>query len=167
MYYLAALVYGSIVCFDLSTHQRRDMDLPVIDGTVASLSELDGRLFASLVPSGGTAYRDAADTMDVWVLDEDAQHGGKVWVHSYSFELDGTARRDPRPLLLRGGRMLVKRADVSLCYYDMADGGAGGNRDGAAEEVVVYEHKGGSSMSGVTADVFMESLLPLRAILRA
>ncbi|CAL5002267.1 unnamed protein product [Urochloa decumbens] len=146
-------------------------------GAAASLSELDGRLCLSLVRSSNEDARrhgatGAAATMDVYVLGDDTDGGGgKAWFQVGRIVLDVAPRRAPRPLLRRGGKMLMKRADGSLCYYDMD--GAGGNNGGAAgEEEVVYEHKGSpgrkeeqQQLSGVTADVFDESPLPLQAVL--
>ncbi|CAL5006437.1 unnamed protein product [Urochloa decumbens] len=184
VYYLALSVVGAIVVsFDLATHQVGEVDLPAAaaaeeacgGGAAASLSELDGRLCLSLVRSSNEDARrhgatGAAATMDVYVLgdDTDGGGGGKAWFQVGRIVLDVAARRAPRPLLRRGGRMLMKRADGSLCYYDM-EGAIGNGGAAAAGEEVVYEHKGGprekQQLSGVTADVFEESPLPLQAIL--
>ncbi|KAL6598495.1 hypothetical protein ACP70R_046194 [Stipagrostis hirtigluma subsp. patula] len=165
VYYLAWSVAGSafIVCFDLLTHELSKMDLPASDMVAPSLSELDGQLCLSLVPGGGAA------AMRVYVLNDDPK-AGKAWFEMYRLELDGGAARGvPRPLLVvRERRMLVKRADGSLCYYDMDEASGVG---AAANEKVVYEHKGRRRrqqlLSGATADVFVESLVPLRDILHA
>ncbi|KAL6900853.1 hypothetical protein ACP4OV_005529 [Aristida adscensionis] len=98
---------------------RRQTDLPssaaAADAVASSLSELDGRLCVSLVVPGG-----ASAAMRVYVLGDDDQQGGKpAWVEMCRLELDGGARRVARPVLVRGRRMLAKRADGSLCYYDM------------------------------------------------
>lgn len=173
VYYLAWCVAGRtmVISFDLSTHKVGQMDLPAAaaadeDGDCAvasSLSELDGRLCLSLVLSG----EEARTAMDVYVLGDDTDGDGKAWFQVCRINLDVTARRVPRPLLRRGSRMLMKRADGSLCYHDM-DGVSG--EGAAAGEEVVYEHKGcrreKQQLSGVTADVFVESPLPLQAILR-
>ncbi|CAO2188111.1 unnamed protein product [Urochloa humidicola] len=181
VYYLALSVAGyMVVSFDLATHQVGDVDLPAAavaadeacGGAVASLSELDGRLCLSLVRTGGGgATGAAAAVMDIYVRGEDTGGGGsKVWFQVGRIGLNVAARRAPRPLLRRGGRMLMKRADGSLCYYDMMDG-ASCNGAAAAGEEVVYEHRGcprrkeQQQLSGVTADVFEESSLPLQAIL--
>ena len=102
----------------------------------------------------------------MYVRGDDADGGGKAWFQVCRVGLDVAARCVPRPLLRRGGRVLMKRADGSLCYYMDGTGGGGA----AAAEEVVYEHKGRrrrkQQLSGVTADVFVESPLPLQAILR-
>ncbi|XP_024317208.1 uncharacterized protein LOC112271686 [Brachypodium distachyon] len=170
VYYLVDLVYSSVVSFDLSTHVFGHMDHPgTADGMVASLSELDGRLCASMVPAGvlDSCGDGGARNMDVWVLTGDDENGGKRWTHKYTFELDGTARHVPRPLFVTGDGMLVmKCADGSLCHYDVwAKSGSGSSMDDG--EVLVFQHKSsGRRMTGTTADVFVESLLPLRTILK-
>ncbi|CAO2169007.1 unnamed protein product [Urochloa humidicola] len=181
VYYLALSVAGyMVVRFDLATHAVGDVDLPAAaamdeagGGAVASLSELDGRLCLSLVRTDSSATgAAAAAAMDIYVHGDDKDGGGgKAWFLMGRIGLDVAARRAPRPLLRRGGRMLMKRADGSLCYYDMMDGASGNG--GAAGEEVVYEHKAcprrkeqqQQQLSGVTADVFEESPLPLQTIL--
>ncbi|PUZ51402.1 hypothetical protein GQ55_6G182300 [Panicum hallii var. hallii] len=156
--YLAWCVAGVImvVSFDLSTHNVGEIDLPVAatedGGVVASLSELDGRLCLSLVSNGAEAGRgDIGAALDMYVRSDDTDGGSKVW-----FQVC-------RP------RILVKRADGSLCYYIIYMDGTGCEGAAAGEEVV-YEHKGRrwrkQQLSGVTADVFVKSPLPLQAILR-
>jgi F-box interacting protein len=160
VYYLVDFYGNSAVSFDLSTHVRSHIDLPIVDNdAVASLSELEGRLCASLVPSGGPSS--GSHNMDVWLLGDGGGHG---WIHRYRFDLDGAARHVPRPLFVSGRRTLVmKCADGSLCSYDI-DANSGSN----GGDVLVFPHKSRPRMmSGTTADVFVESLLPVRAILRS
>ncbi|CAM0947845.1 unnamed protein product [Alopecurus aequalis] len=160
VYYLAGFYGHSIVGFDLSTHAVRHIDLPMVDGAAASLSELDGQLCASLVPRGEQWYGEGGKNMDMWVLGDGRQHG---WIHRYRFELDGMARNVPRPLFVGGRRMLImKCADGSLCHYDVE-----ANNSSIDGGVLVFAHKSRPGiMSGITADVFVESLLPLWTILR-
>ncbi|XBI90016.1 hypothetical protein VPH35_027740 [Triticum aestivum] len=160
VYYVAKFLGGPfVVAFDLTTYQLRHIDLPAVDDAVASLSELEGRLCASLVPAGQWCG-DGGVNMDLWVL-RDGGHDQHEWIHRYSFELDGSARHIPRPLFVSGGRRLImKCADGSLCSYDVA----GGSDDGA---FLVFQHKSGQRMRGATADVFVESLLPVRTILQS
>jgi F-box interacting protein len=161
VYFLVDFYGNSVVSFDLSTHVRNHIDLPVVEDAVSSLSELDGKLCASLVPSGGPSCGEGGTNMDVWVLGDGGQQQG--WIHRYRFELDGAARHVPRPLFVSGRRTLVmKCADGSLCSYDI-----GANSSGDSD-VLVFQHKSRPRMtSGTTADVFVESLLPLRTILRS
>ncbi|OEL13728.1 hypothetical protein BAE44_0025253 [Dichanthelium oligosanthes] len=162
VHYLARSTCDVIVSFDLDTEERSEIRSPATDGVVASLSELDGQLCVSVVPSGDAARRGPCGRMVLWLLGDDVQRrdgGGKAWTLTYSIELDGTPRRAPRPLLRRGRcRVLMKRADGSIFYYD----------DGHVElvEVVVYQQEDGRRLTAVTADVFEESLLSLRDILR-
>jgi F-box interacting protein len=158
VYFLVDFYGNSVVSFDLSTHVRNHIDLPVVEDAVASLSKLDGKLCASLVPSGGPSCGEGGTNMDVWVLGDGGQQG---WIHRYRFELDGAARHLPRPLFVSGRRTLVmKCADGSLCSYDIGANSSDGS------DVLVFPHKSRPQMmSGITADVFVESLLPLRTIL--
>lgn len=96
--------FGCVVMsFDLSTYQLHPMDLPVVDDAVASLSELEGRLCASLVPAGQWCGEGGIN-MDLWVLRDGGQDQHE-WIHRYRFELDGSARHVPRPLFVTGSRM--------------------------------------------------------------
>ncbi|KAM0906046.1 hypothetical protein ACQ4PT_017013 [Festuca glaucescens] len=154
VYFLVDFYGNSVISFDLSTHVRNHIDLPEVEDAVASLSELDGKLCASLVSSGGPSCGEGGTNMDVWVLGDGGQQQG--WIHRYRFELDGVARHVPRPLFVRGGGMLVmKCADGSLCSYDIDANSSDGS------DVLVFQHKSRPRMtSGTTADVFVESLLP-------
>ncbi|XBI99752.1 hypothetical protein VPH35_019788 [Triticum aestivum] len=160
VYYVANFLGAPFVFgFDLSTYQLRHIDLPAVDDAVASLSELEGQLCASLVPAGQWCG-DGGVNMDLWVL-PDGGHDQHEWIHRYRFELNGSVRHIPRPLFVRSGRRLImKCADGSLCSYDVG----GGSDDGA---FLVFQHKSGQRMSGATADVFVESLLPVRTILKS
>lgn len=168
VYYLSWPIDGAavVVSFNLNTHELSVVGPPGgidieghLEAPSLSLLELDGRLCASRVgPSDGGGGAE----MRVYMLGD----GQQVWAQMCRFELHGNVRRAPRPLLLRGHKMLVKRADGSLCNHDMDDQGV------ATNEKVVFDHKVGlkqrrQPLSGATADVFVESLLPLRTILGA